>query len=245
MIFEPLFSPNSTRRSANSSQASFSIILFRLVFIVLLKPVIRGHTLSILTLEAHISFSIVCILSSLLDGELFICINLAIRLIVNWRALTANTLRNSSYLRCLYHTLIVIHPTNAVIVCITNVNFDISTILIVQRWDTTRLIEASLESGLVDHSVFAIAQPAKDFVAEWIHDFDLVIVRVCYNYDVLLRNKVDSKRVLKFRIHANAILISIGVQIAWICVPTYEVPSTFQSLHIHGTDARRLWIGNI
>ena len=168
---------------------------------------------------------------------LFICVNLAVSLI-DWCAFTTYTLWYSIDLWGLYHALIVVHPPDAVVVCVADIDFDVASVLVIEGRDSTGLVKARLECCLVNKFVFAIAQPREDLVAEGIHDFNLVIISVCYNNDVLLWYEVHTERVLQFGFDTDAILVTIRVQVSRIVVPSNQVPRTFQSFHVHRANAR-------
>ena len=50
-----------------------------------------------------------------------------------------------------------------------------------------------------------------------------MIVCVCYDSNILLRDEVDAKWVLQFCINSDAISIAVSVQVSWIVVSANEV----------------------
>ena len=174
----------------------------------------------------------------------FTSVDLVVRLI-DGDALAACARRNSSDPRRLHGTHVVVDSSDAVVVSIADVNFNITPALVIQRRDTAWLVEARFESGLVSQSVLSVSEPGEDLVSERIYHFDLVIVGVCHDDHVLLRDKVDAERVLKFGINSHSICVTVGVEIAGIVVASYQVPCTLERLHIDRTDAGRLGVSNV
>jgi len=103
---------------------------------------------------------------------------------------------HSSNLGSLHDADIVVYSSDAVVVGVTNVNFHVPPLLVVERRDTAWLIEARLKRCLVLQSILPAAQPRKYFIPEWVHHFDLVIVSVSDNDDILLGDEVNTKGVL-------------------------------------------------
>ena len=169
-----------------------------IVFIVIrFEPVIGCHTHAVLALQTCIRLSVVCIPSSLLYCHFFVCDDLTVCLIIdNWGTFTADTLGHPTDHHSFNHSLIVVDAPDAVVVRIADVNFDIASRLIVKRRNSAWFIKAWFEGGLIDEFVFAVSEPAKNFIAERIHYFYLVVVSVCYNYYVLLRDEMNPKRML-------------------------------------------------
>ena len=165
--------------------------------------------------------------------------------LIDWSTFSTNTLGDARNHRSLYDTLVVIHPPDAVVVCIANVDFDVSQIFVVKTGYTAWLIKCALEGGLVDHLIFTGTKPRKDLISEGIEYFDLVIVCVCYDYDVLLGDEVDAEWVLQLGFDTNSVSITVCVQVPWIRITTAEVSCTLQGLHIDRTNARRFRIGHI
>ena len=113
------------------SSYCLSCAICRLLFIGI-EPFSRRVTVSILAL--HVYGGILCLgswLDSLLNLMLFVGIDFAISLI-DWSAFTAYTLRNACDNGGLYDTLIVVDPSDTVVVCITYVDFDVSQIFIIE-----------------------------------------------------------------------------------------------------------------
>ena len=63
----------------------------------------------------------------------FVCIDFAIYLIVNRRAFSTDALWDALDLWCLHDTLIVEDATNAVIIGVADVDFDVASMLVVER----------------------------------------------------------------------------------------------------------------
>ena len=70
-------------------------------------------------------------MGSLLYLVLFVCVDLTVGL-VNRAAFAAHTQGHATECRCLYDSLVIIDPSNAVVISVTNVYFDIVAMLVVQ-----------------------------------------------------------------------------------------------------------------
>ena len=171
----------------------------------------------------------------------FICLDLVVG-VVNWGTLSADTGWNACDLRRLNNTHVIEYAPNAVVVCVTDVDFYVTALLVIKRRYATGLIETCLECGVIDKFVLSISKPREDLVAEGVYDLDLVVVGVCYDDHVLLWDEMNSKWMLEFGLHAHSINIAVCVQISRISVSTNQVSRALQSFHVDRSDARRLRI---
>lgn len=195
--------------------------LVLITLIIGLEPVIGRDALSVDTLKA--TASVVRRYLLLLDSHVFISIDFVIGLVEDRDALTRGARRNTSDLRCFNDTYVVEDSSDAVVVCVGNVDFDITPLLIVQRRYATWFVEASLKCGIIHQFVLSIAQPREDLVSERIHNLDLVVVGVSYDDHILLRNEVHSERMLQFGFYANTINITVSMQVTRVRISTDQV----------------------
>lgn len=84
---------------------------------------------------------------------------------------------------------------DTVVVGVTDVNFNVLFVFVKDRTEALGLIESDFGGGAVfkaNFRGFRAAQPGKRLIAEWVYNFNFVIISVS-NYDhILLRNKMHS-----------------------------------------------------
>ena len=112
--------------------------LLRLIF-VRVEPVSRRVALPIVAI--HVGGTVSCDLHSLLDLVLLVRIDLAICLVVDWRAFSTDALRHTADLWSFDNALVVEDSSDAVIIRVTDVDFDVAAVLVVKGRDAAWLIE--------------------------------------------------------------------------------------------------------
>jgi hypothetical protein len=123
------------------------------------------------------------------------------------------------------------------VVAVCYIDLDVLELGVEYRGKATRFIEAGVEGAFVLETGFPIAKPSEDLVAERINDFDLVVVSISHKHNVLIRNEVDSQGVLEPCCSALSICVPIGMQVLGIRIPTNDVPSRLQRLHVNRSDS--------
>jgi len=153
-------------------------------------------------------------------------INLAVSLVYRGTH-TTDTLWHSTKSWGFYHTLVIIRTSNAVVVCVADIDLHITPFFIVKRRDSAWFIKRCLECCIVHKVGVASSEPAKYLISERIHHLNLVIIGVSYDDYVFLWDEVNTQRMLQLSFYSNTICVSVRMQIARVRITAYKIARTF------------------
>ena len=135
--------------------------------------------------------------------------------------------------------------SDAVIVAISNKDFDILSFWIIYACYATWFVQTRIESLLILESCSSISQPGEYFVVEGVYHFYFVVVGICNCDHILLWNKCNTKRMLQLGCLIRSVLITICMQVLWIGVSSDQTSRSDQRLHVDGSDGGALRIGDV
>lgn len=139
-------------------------------------------------------------------------------------------------------------PSYTVIICIANINFNVFRFLVVQRADSLGFVKGDFSSLPIFQTYIrriGSAQPREGFVSERVNDFHFMIVCIGNQYYVFLRNKMNSKWMLKLGLVADAVSVSETMQIFRIVVGSDNISGLAEGSHIDCADRTRFRVSYV
>ena len=132
--------------------------------------------------------------------NLFIFVNKLIVFQIFGITFPIHTQRHSSNLWRDYFSDVIVDSSNTVIICITNINFNITFFIVIKTRNTAWLVKRTVKCCTVFYFCLSRSKPRKDLISERVNYFNFVIVGVSNKDYIFLWNKMNTKWMLKFRI---------------------------------------------